>query len=209
MKPIKIISAGLTDTERTALKVARHAGLVNAVSIDPVLDSDGTLILTRGPFNFRLKRVGDLSEKHRKKRLHINLKETSIHHAPYVIHTWMESNKIETLYVTGPNESDTPGIIESTRLVIDGLEIISRKLAYDVSESDVEEFIDGLSLKEKSIIANMDVTDLAIAQGFFEQFADEKKYGIGESRLLLTKVWNRLRKSHRLHIVPFQGTEEV
>jgi hypothetical protein len=209
MKLIKIISAGLTDTERTALKVARLAGIAYAVSIDPVLDSDGTLILTIGSFNFQLKKVGDLSEKHHKPSLHLNLKETSTQYAPYEIHAWMESNSIETLYVTGPNESDSPGISENTRLLIDGLEMINRKMTYDVSDEDVLEFIEGLSLKEKSIIANMDETDLIIAQGFFEQFADEKKYGIGESRLLLTKVWNRLRKSHRLHLVPFKGTEEV
>jgi len=201
MKSMKIISAGLTDTERMALKVARRTGLEYTVSIDPVLDADGTVMLTCGPFNFRLKRVGDLSEKHRKPTIHMNLKVISTKQAPYEIHAWMETNQVAALYVTGPNEADTPGMAENTRLVIGGLEMIHRQLTYDVSDEDVEAFIGGLSLKEKSIIAHMNEADLTIAQGFFERFADEKQFGLGESRLLLRKAWNRLQTSHRIRLI--------
>ncbi|MCP3950596.1 MAG: hypothetical protein GY697_00005, partial [Desulfobacterales bacterium] len=111
----KIISGGLTDTERTALKVARHSAITCEVSIDPVRDADGILIITSGPFTFQLKKIGDDFARYKKPVIHLNLKETPAHIAPYEVNPWLETNEIQTLYVTGPNRFDTPDIVEATR----------------------------------------------------------------------------------------------
>ena len=201
MEPVRIVTAGLTDTERVALQTARRTGLDYAASVDPLLASDGALLLSRGPFDFRLKRIADRSQRLGKPFFHLNLKNVPARQAPYDFYNWLEEYEIRSIYVTGPDDSASPGISESTRLVIGGLGMVSGKLRVEVSQEDADAFIDGLSLKEKTIIANMNVSDLATAQGFFEQFLDEKKYSRGESRLLLAMVWKRLRKSHRIRLV--------
>jgi hypothetical protein len=197
----KIISGGLTDTERTALKVARHSAVACEVSIDPVRDADGILIITSGPFTFHLKKIGDDFERQRKPILHLNLKETPAHIAPYEVNPWMEKNNIQTLYVTGPNRFDTPDIIESTRLVLNGLLIFNEKPDPEVTEGIADEIMADLPLREKSIIANMNAIELDTLQTILDRYVEGKGIRIRDGRGVMTAVWNRLRDSHRLKLV--------
>ncbi len=201
MKLNTIISAGRSDTERTALKVARHSGMDCHVSADPVNDADGILMLTHGPMNFKLKKIKDRSKRFKKQCLHINLKETPAHTAPYEIDDWMGENNIHSLYVTGPDQSDSPDIIESTRLVIDGLIMISKKSAYDIPEDEISGILKDLSLREKNIIAHMNAIDLDVLHGILESHLEENRHGHGETRAIFKEIWSRLAKSHRLKIV--------
>ena len=197
----KIISGGLTDTERTALKVARHSAISCEVSIDPVRDADGILIITSGPFTFQLKKIGDDFERQKKPVLHLNLKKTPAHSAPYAVNPWMETNDIETLYVTGPNRFDTPDIVESTRLVLNGLLIFNEKPDPAETESIVAEILADLPLREKSIIANMNTIELDTLQTILDRYVEGKGIRIRDGKGVITAVWNRLQKSHRLKLV--------
>ena len=197
----KIISSGLTDTERTALKVARHSSIACEVSIDPVRDADGILIITSGPFTFQLKKIGDSSTRHKKPCLHLNLKETPAHQAPYEVHPWLEANDIRTLYITGPNRFDTPDIIESTRLVLNGLIIFNEKSAPEVTAGIVAEILADLPLREKSAIANMDAIELDTLQAILDRYVEVKGVRIRDGKGVIKAVWNQLQKSHRLKLV--------
>ena len=197
----KIISGGLTDTERTALKVARHSALDCEVSIDPVRDADGILIITSGPFTFQLKKIGDDFTRHNKPVLHLNLKETPAHNAPYDINPWIEKNAIQTLYVTGPNQYDTPDIVEATRLVLDGLLIFSEKPDPEETENIVQEILEDLPLREKSVIANMNAIELDTLQTILDRYVEGKGLRIRDGKGVMKEVWNRLRESHRLKLV--------
>jgi hypothetical protein len=201
MTLMKIISAGLTDTERTALKVARHSSIACEVSIDPVRDADGILIITSGPFTFQLKKIGDNFMRHKKPALHLNLKETPAHQAPYEINPWLDSNNIRTLYVTGPNRFDTPDIVESTRLVLNGLLIFNEKPDPEVTEGVVAEILADLPLREKSTIANMNKIELDTLQAILDRYVEGKGVHIRDGKGVMKAVWNHLRESHRLKLV--------
>ena len=197
----KIISGGLTDTERTALKVARHSALACEVSIDPVRDADGILIITSGPFTFQLKKIGDDFERQKKPVLHLNLKETPAHNAPYAVNPWIETNDIETLYVTGPNRFDTPDIVESTRLVLNGLLIFNEKPDPAETESIVAEILADLPLREKSVVANMNTIEMDTLQAILDRYVEGKGIRIRDGKGVMKTVWNRLQESHRLKLV--------
>ena len=197
----KIISAGLTDTERTALKVARHSSIACEVSIDPVRDADGILIITSGPFTFQLKKIGDNFMRHKKPALHLNLKETPAHQAPYEVNPWLDSNNIRTLYVTGPNRFDTPDIVESTRLVLNGLLIFNEKPDPEVTEGIVAEILADLPLREKSTIANMNKIELDTLQAILDRYVEGKGIRIRDGKGVMKAVWNHLLESHRLKLV--------
>ncbi len=197
----KIISAGLTDAERTALKVARHSSIACEVSIDPVHDADGILIITSGPFTFQLKKIGDNFAKHKKPVLHLNLKETPAHRAPYEVNPWLEENNIQTLYVTGPNRVDTPDIVQSTRLVLNGLLIFNEKPDPEVTAGIVADILADLPLREKSLIANMNAIELDTLQTILDRYVEDKGTQIRDGKGVMKAVWNRLRESHRLKLV--------
>jgi len=197
----KIISGGLTDTERTALKVARHSAVDCEVSIDPVRDADGILIITSGPFTFQLKKIGNNFTRHKKPILHLNLKETPAHKAPYEITPWLDTNDIQTLYVTGPNRFDTPDIIEATRLVLNGLLIVNEKADPEITGGIVAEILADLPLREKSIIAHMNAIELDTLQAILDRYVEGKGIRIRDGKDVMKTVWNRLRESHRLKLV--------
>ncbi len=197
----KIISGGLTDTERTALKVARHSTIACEVSIDPVRDADGILIITSGPFTFQLKKIGDDFDRQKKPILHLNLKETPAHSAPYTVNPWMETNDIQTLYVTGPNRFDTPDIVESTRLVLNSLIIFTETPDPEETESIIVEILADLPLREKSIIANMNTIELDTLQTILDRYVEGKGIRIRDGKGVMKTVWNRLQESHRLKLV--------
>ena len=197
----KIISGGLTDAERTALKVARHSSIACEVSIDPVRDADGILIITSGPFTFQLKKTGDDFKRYDKPVLHLNLKATSAQSAPYTVTPWLEEHGIETLYVTGPNRFDTPNIIEETRLVLNGLLIFNEKADPEVTAGIVTEILGDLPLREKSIIANMNAIELDTLQAILDRYVEGKGIHIRDGKSVMKAVWSRLQESHRLKLV--------
>jgi len=197
----KLISGGLTDTERTALKVGRHSALDCEVSIDPVGDADGILIITSGPFTFQLKKTGDDFKRGNKPILHLNLKETPAHLAPYEVNPWLEKHAIQTLYVTGPNTYDTPDIVEATRLVLNGLLIVSEQLDPEITADIAAEILADLPLREKSIIANMNAIELDTLQTILDRYVEGKGISIRDGKGVMQAVWSQLRESHRIKLV--------
>ena len=137
----KIISGGQTGVDRAALDVAMRLGIAHggwvpkgrlaedgtvpahyqlqenasdeyeARTEKNVLDSDGTLIISRGSPTGGTDYTRKMALKHGKQLLHIDL---SLGQRPSdagsLVASWIEMNRIETLNVAGPRESEAPGI---------------------------------------------------------------------------------------------------
>ncbi|MCP3954442.1 MAG: hypothetical protein GY697_19835, partial [Desulfobacterales bacterium] len=133
--------------------------------------------------------------------IHLNLKETPAHIAPYEVNPWLETNEIQTLYVTGPNRFDTPDIVEATRLVLNGLLIFNEKPDPEETKSIVAEILEDLPLREKSIIANMNAIELDTLQTILDRFVEGKGIRIRDGKEVMKTVWNHLQESHRLKLI--------
>jgi hypothetical protein len=141
----KIISGGQTGVDRAALDVAMRVGLAHGGWIPKgrltedgplpphyqleemataeydarteknVLDSDGTLIISRGRPTGGTDHTRKMALKHGKQLLHIDLAlGQRLSDAGSLIASWIEMNRIETLNVAGPRASRDPDIYMDT-----------------------------------------------------------------------------------------------
>jgi len=137
----KIISGGQTGVDRAALDVAMrlgkpHGGWVpkgrlteegpvpshyqleemptdayEARTEKNVLESDGTLLISRGRPTGGTDYTRKMALKHGKQLLHIDLAlGQRASDAASIIASWIEMNRIETLNVAGPRASNDPAI---------------------------------------------------------------------------------------------------
>lgn len=135
-RPERIVSGGQTGVDRAALDVALELGIpcggwcpkgrraedglipdVYPLRESPtanyaertalnVKDSDGTLILSRGPLRGGTALTKTFAERYRRPFLVIDLRDAT----PSLIHDWMSANSIRVLNVAGPRESSQPGV---------------------------------------------------------------------------------------------------
>ena len=135
----RIIAGGQTGVDRAALDVALVLGipcggwcprgrlaedgpiaarypLYEAPSTDyavrtewNVRDADGTIILTKGELEGGTKLTLDLTKKHGKPNLLIDLRNPP---DARVVARWAQAHHIRTLNVAGPRESTVPGIYD-------------------------------------------------------------------------------------------------
>jgi hypothetical protein len=134
---MKVISGGQTGVDRAALDAALELGLdcggwcprgrrsetgtipacyplqETPTSEYPertewnVLESDATLILTRGQPDGGTALTRKLARKHNKPCKVVNLLKPA---APQIVATWLVKKRVETLNVAGPRESSQKGI---------------------------------------------------------------------------------------------------
>lgn len=140
----KIISGGQTGADRAALDFAiRHkiphggwipkgrrteagplpahyqlrempSGEYPARTEKNVLDSDGTLIISRGRLTGGSALTQSLAGKYRKPCLHISLDQGGLSEAARQIRAWLQESNIRTLNVAGPRASEDDRIYEAT-----------------------------------------------------------------------------------------------
>ena len=141
----KIISGGQTGVDRAALDVAIRLGIAHggwiprgrrtesgplpphyqlqempteeydARTETNVLDSDGTLIISRGSPSGGTDYTRKMALKHGRQLLHIDLAlGQRASDAGSLVATWVEMNRIETLNVAGPRASHDPAIYMDT-----------------------------------------------------------------------------------------------
>ena len=75
-----------------------------------VKDSDGTLILLRGPLRGGTALTKTFAERYRRPFLIVDLRDATLQ----LIHDWLTANSIRVLNVAGPRESSQPGIARQT-----------------------------------------------------------------------------------------------
>jgi hypothetical protein len=141
----KIISGGQTGVDRAALDVALELGIPcggwcpkgrkaedGPISLKyplketnspnyplrtekNVREADGTLILTRGPVQGGTALTVQFAVEYEKPHLIIDLDDKI---DPLMVREWGEKNKVKTLNVAGPRESEAPGIFDRAVQVI-------------------------------------------------------------------------------------------
>jgi len=146
---IKIISGGQTGVDQAALDAAMklnipHGGWVpkgrktengplpakydlqemptesySARTEKNVLDSDGTLIISRGQLTEGSEYTRKMAMKHNRPWLHIDLGKKPKFHAATIIISWIDENRIEILNVAGPRASKDPEIYADVMHIIE------------------------------------------------------------------------------------------
>lgn len=257
----KIISGGQTGADRAALDVAialgiPHGGWVPKGRITEkgplpekyrlqematdsypkrteqnVMDSDGTLIIARGKLTGGADYTRQMTLKHKKQLLGIDLDQTDLYNAASLVASWIKMRRITILNVAGPRASKDQQIYSD---VINILERAIQILRDEENGSDtkpqqpktvneaVERLISDLSLKYKTAIANMDEDDLiklhfslglSIRNTFLHprneqllescRFLSQDKYLHWDQApaVIIKALWERLRETHKLRIV--------
>ena len=75
-----------------------------------ILDSDGTIIFSRGKLTGGSALTRKLAKQHERPWLHIDLDKVVVTEAVQAISEWVDQNNIQTLNVAGPRASKDPGI---------------------------------------------------------------------------------------------------
>ncbi len=208
----KIISGGQTGADRAALDVAIKLGIPHggwilkgrkaedgplpeiyrlkemptesypARTEQNVIDSDGTLIIARGKLTGGSDYTRQMTLKHRKQLLGIDLNLTSHFDAASLIVSWVKLQWVQVLNVAGPRASKDPRIYSDVmRILEQTIQILidedkksgvdfgpdtkrkSSKLPKTVDQA-VDRLIGELPLKDKTTIANMAENDLITLQ---------------------------------------------
>ena len=195
-----------------------------------VIDSDGTVIFSRGKPTGGTEYTRKMVLKHKKKLVHIDLKLQTSYDAAYEILSTIEFHHIKIINVAGPRASKDPAIYNDVFKILDMAYKIHKvdqirnleKLPKTVDEA-VRRLIVDLPLKDKSTIAKMAEKDLMTLQFTLGSYIGSEfgvwtgnaellyscKRASGDVRIdpdhaptvIIEKLWKRLRESHRLRVV--------
>ncbi len=206
----KIISGGQTGADRAALDAAiklniPHGGWITkgrltedgtlpnkyklqemptdnypARTEQNVIDSDGTLIFARGKLTVGSDYTRQMTLKHRKQLLGIDLILTSHFDAASLIASWIKLQRVQVLNVGGPRASKDPRIYSDVlRILGQTIQILideNKKSGVDFGldtkrkpskapktvDQAVERLISEISLKDKTTIANIAEVELSV-----------------------------------------------
>jgi hypothetical protein len=139
-----------------------------------VIDSDGTLIISRGTLTEGSEYTRKMAMKHNRPWLHIDISNNAKFHAASSIVSWITENSIRILNVAGPRASKDPGIYLDALKIIESAYYLgmiedstSGSYAHEMQKLDqpyippataedaIEQLISEMSLKAKTTIANM------------------------------------------------------
>ncbi len=160
-------------------KEIRNSGDEAAAELN-VADSDGTLIIGRGPLNGSPALIREAVARHRKPWLYIDLAEHDAFHASLEIESWLSENEIEVLNVAGPRDGGDKDLYQATKSI---LEVVSHLIRFDIKIPSYVPFVDfkkqldparlpknvddvvelllsDLSLKDKFLFAKIEADDL-------------------------------------------------
>ena len=84
-----------------------------------VLDSEGTLIFSFGPLKGGSELTLNLTKKHRRPSLHLNLDEMSIRDSAQHAMAFIQQHHIQIVNIAGPRASESPGIYRAVTEVLD------------------------------------------------------------------------------------------
>jgi hypothetical protein len=238
----KIVSGGQTGVDRAALDVAvklgiPHGGWVPKGRIAEdgpishhyqmretptaiyaerteknVIDSDGTLIISRGELSGGSEATREMALKHDRPWLHVDLNQSAAFRAAVLITQWIDAHRIQVLNVAGPRASKDPRIYQDTLSLLESVYFMSlepRKrpepgTSASAAESDedlpnrvreaVERLIGDLPLKDQVTIANMSERELpTLARTLGEHIVN--RYGLvtGNPALIRSLRWTARR----------------
>lgn len=206
-----------------------------------VIDSDGTLIVCRGQPTGGSDYTREMALKHKKQLLHVDLNQTSSFDAASLISSWIKLYQIKTLNVAGPSASKDPNVyVDVFRILEWAFKIFriedmspdkkaeldkikqSAPLPKTVDEA-VKRLTSEMTLKDKTIIANMAETELSLLHANLGEYIRNefdlwsgnqdlmascrffaRKEEIHEheaSSIIIRELWKRLMETHKLRVV--------
>jgi hypothetical protein len=210
-----------------------------------VEDSDGTLIVSRGPLSGGSLLTFEVAQKHGRPCVHVDLETVIVFDAAIDVYEWLRGHEVHVLNVAGPRASKDESIYELTWNL---LEMVLHMDAISGAMPNAAEFFPGrenaadsdnqlpasvdeavnlllerLSAKTKSRVASRPGDDLAglkdiLGEPILEEFGlDAGNSALLEScrqqaekpdleasgavRVILRKLWERLRQMGHLRVV--------
>ena len=199
----KIISGGQTGADRAALDVALKLGIPHGGCIPKgrktedgtlpeiyrikdmpaasypkrteqnVIDSDGTLIIARGKLTGGSDYTRQMTLKHKKQLLGIDLNLASHFDAASLIASWIKLQRVQVLNVAGPRATKDPRIYSDVQRILEQtIQILideERRTSFELEHPEkgkpsnppktvkeaVDRLIDELSLKDRTTISNL------------------------------------------------------
>jgi hypothetical protein len=163
-------------------------------TLQNVIDSDGTLIIARGPLSggsiITLKAARAID----KPCLHINLKNTPAFLATSTIVEWLMDFNIKILNVAGPRASKDPTIYDDAKKIVEGVYYLGMVKANMVNSGSlrsfqpeslpnnqpgtvamaVDQLIANMSLKDKATVANMTEREVLLLDSTLGRYISEK-----------------------------------
>jgi Circularly permutated YpsA SLOG family len=146
-----------------------------------VLESDGTLILSRGVQTAGPTKAVQTALKHRRQFLHVDLQQYALFEAASLTCSWMSQKHINIVFVTGPLASEEPQIYVQARKLLETAFYLSfvksnlqtpygamhlRTSEYtpdDLPHSVADAVVrlkTSLSLKDRSLLSNLQANEL-------------------------------------------------
>jgi hypothetical protein len=233
---VKIISGGQSGVDRAALDVAirlaiPHGGWVpkgrlaedgpladtyhlretpTAVYAERteknVMDSDGTLIISRGALTGGSDYTREMALKQGRPWLHVDLEVTAAFRAALTISEWISKNDIHVLNVAGPRASKDPNIYRDAAMLLESVCYLNLAAITKTGPEEpprkppaeeltrlqdvVERLIEELPLKDKVSIGNMSETELpALRRALGESIINRFGLATGNLALLQSCRW--------------------
>lgn len=209
-----------------------------------VAESDGTLVISRGIKSSGPTRAVQMALKHQRQFLHVDLRQYALFEAASLANSWMSQKMIHVVYITGPMASEDAQIYQQTRKLLEtafylgfvksGVQNDHAAIRSDAPERPridlpqsvgdaVERLKEILSLKDRSLLANMQPDELShlnsglgeyIKQNFGLYVGNEplmdscasaggvaKPMADEACAIILRFLWEELRKTHKLRVV--------
>lgn len=123
-------------------------------TLQNVLDSDATLIVSRGKVIGGTKLTMDYANKHGKNSKHVNLQEDFPLFVVPGVYSWIHQNCIKVLNVAGPRASKDAGIYDDVKLIITGVLLLTAVDAppgSKLADYTQEQYMEKLPFKPHSV----------------------------------------------------------
>jgi hypothetical protein len=237
----KIVSGGQTGVDRAALDAAIKLGIAHGGWIPKgrlaedgplpetyqmretstaiyserteknVIDSDGTLIISRGELTGGSDATREAARKHERPWLHVDLNRTSAFRSAVRITEWLRTHRIRTLNVAGPRASKDPRIYQDTLSLLESVYFLSQAPAATTDETmsetaaaskglpnnvkqAVEQLRAELPFKQRVILANMSESELpTLNRTLGEHIINRYELTGGNQALIRSMRWTARR----------------
>lgn len=119
-----------------------------------VISSDGMVIISRGDLSGGAAYAQQMTNRHNRPCLQIDLHVTPVFIAASKINTWILNNSIEVLNVTGSRTSEDMDVYKDTYYIIEGtilLALVNAKPGDHLADYDRKELLDKLPIPPKTV----------------------------------------------------------
>ncbi len=132
-----------------------------------VKDSKGTLIISFGKLTDDLNYAREMTLKHKRQLLGIDLNQTIQFKAASLVNDWVQLRHIDVLYVIGPNASVNPDAWKHTANIVEGaiiLDLMDAPSDSHITDYTKEEYLDKFPVLPKTVdeAVNQIITEMPL-----------------------------------------------